>query len=206
MTQPDSAVSAGIDWNGQLLDQLDWHWQHHLRPRLSGLTDDEYFWEPVEGCWNVQPRGVSTAPIQAGSGAFTIDFALPEPDPPPVTTIAWRLGHVIVGVLGTRASNHFGDRSIDYQTFDYAGTAADALRQLDGVYAAWTGGVRALGTGGLTRPCGRDEGPFADYPMAALVLHISRETIHHGAEILLLRDLYRHQTVTRSRAAPPGHR
>jgi hypothetical protein len=173
---------------------------------LSGLTDDEYFWEPVEGCWNVQPRGVSTAPIQAGSGAFTIDFALPEPDPPPVTTIAWRLGHVIVGVLGTRASNHFGDRSIDYQTFDYAGTAADALRQLDGVYAAWTGGVRALGTGGLARPCGRDEGPFADYPMAALVLHISRETIHHGAEILLLRDLYRHQTVTRSRAAPPGHR
>ncbi|HEX8761175.1 MAG TPA: DinB family protein [Pseudonocardiaceae bacterium] len=206
MTQPDSAVSAGIDWNGQLLDQLDWHWQHHLRPRLSGLTDDEYFWEPVEGCWNVQPRGVSTAPIQAGSGAFTIDFALPEPDPPPVTTIAWRLGHVIVGVLGTRASNHFGDRSIDYQTFDYAGTAADALHQLDEVYAAWTGGVRALGTGGLTRPCGPDEGPFADYPMAALVLHISRETIHHGAEILLLRDLYRHQTVTRSRAAPPGHR
>lgn len=28
--------------------------------------------------------------------------------------------------------------------------------------------------------------------MAALVLHISRETIHHGAEITLLRDLYRH--------------
>ena len=164
MTQPDSAVSPGIDWNGQLLDQLDWHWQHHLRPRLSGLTDDEYFWEPVEGCWNVQPRGVSTAPIQAGSGAFTIDFALPKPDPPPVTTIAWRLGHVIVGVLGTRASNHFGDRSIDYQTFDYAGTAADALHQLDEVYAAWTGGVRALGTGGLTRPCGPDEGPFRRLP------------------------------------------
>lgn len=31
----------------------------------------------------------------------------------------------------------------------------------------------------------------ADYPMAALVLHISREVIHHGAEICLLRDLYR---------------
>jgi hypothetical protein len=42
--------------------------------------------------------------------------------------------------------------------------------------------------------------------MAALVLHISRETIHHGAEIMLLRDLHRHQTLTTSRAAPPGHR
>jgi hypothetical protein len=27
--------------------------------------------------------------------------------------------------------------------------------------------------------------------MATLVLHINRETIHHGAEISLLRDLYR---------------
>ena len=28
--------------------------------------------------------------------------------------------------------------------------------------------------------------------MAALVLHVNREVIHHGAEIALLRDLYRH--------------
>jgi hypothetical protein len=27
--------------------------------------------------------------------------------------------------------------------------------------------------------------------MAALVLHINREVIHHGAEVALLRDLYR---------------
>ena len=27
--------------------------------------------------------------------------------------------------------------------------------------------------------------------MAALVLHISREAIHHGSELCLLRDLYR---------------
>jgi hypothetical protein len=27
--------------------------------------------------------------------------------------------------------------------------------------------------------------------MAALVMHINRECLHHGAEITLLRDLYR---------------
>ena len=37
----------------------------------------------------------------AGSGDFTIDFEWPEPEPVPVTTIAWRLGHIIVGVFGT---------------------------------------------------------------------------------------------------------
>ena len=196
-----ATTNTMTDWNHQLVNQLDWHWQHQLRPRLDGLTDEEYFWEPVAGCWNIHPRGASTAPVQGGSGAFTIDFAVPEPDPPPMTTIAWRLGHVIVGVLGGRASNHFGGRSIDYQSFDYAGTAVGALAQLDEAYAAWTDGVRALGSAGLTRPCGPAEGPFADFPMAALVLHINRETIHHGAEIALLRDLYRH-TVTTPQAAP----
>jgi hypothetical protein len=40
-------------------------------------------------------------------------------------------------------------------------------------------------------------GPVVDYqayarePMAALVAHINREALHHGAEIALRRDLYR---------------
>ena len=29
--------------------------------------------------------------------------------------------------------------------------------------------------------------------MAALVLHVNREALHHGAEIALLRDLYAHR-------------
>lgn len=91
-----------IQWNEQLTEQLDWHWQNQLRDRLSGLTDDEYFWEPSNGAWNVRPRGTSSAPMQGGSGDFTIDFAFPEPEPAPMTTIAWRLGHIIVGVLGAR--------------------------------------------------------------------------------------------------------
>ncbi|MGH3694827.1 MAG: DinB family protein [Pseudonocardiaceae bacterium] len=194
-----NATNTITDWNQLLIDQLDWHWQHQLRPRLDGLSDEEYFWEPVPGCWNIRPRGASTAPIQAGSGAFTIDFAFPEPEPPPVTTIAWRLGHIVVGVLGMRAGNHFGGPPIDYQSFGYAGTAAAALGQLDEMYAMWTAGVRALGSADLARPCGPHEGVYADHPMAALVLHINRETIHHGAEIALLRDLY---AVTTSPAVP----
>jgi len=50
--------------------------------------------------------------------------------------------------------------------------------------------VRALGEDGLARPCGPAEGPFADEPLATLVLHINREALHHAAEILLLLDLY----------------
>lgn len=181
----------GIDWTGQLVEQLEWHWQGHLRPRMEGLTDEEYSWEPAPGMWSVRPRGTSTAPVQAGSGGFTVDFAFPEPDPPPLTTIAWRLAHIIVGIFGTRAASHFGAPPTDYQSHPYAGTAAEALRQLDETHDAWVAGVRALDEEALARPVGPAEGGYADRPMAELVLHINREAIHHGAEVLLLRDLYR---------------
>ncbi|HKS45142.1 MAG TPA: DinB family protein [Amycolatopsis sp.] len=180
-------------WNPLLREQLALHRTSQLRARLDGLTDDEYFWEPAPHCWNVRPRGTGTAPVRAGSGAMTIDFAMPQPDPPPFTTIAWRLGHVIVGVLAVRNATHFGRAATDYQSFEYAPTAAAALTQLDTEYATWLAGVESLGETGLTRPCGEagfSEGPYAGRPLAALVLHINRELIHHLAEVCLLRDLY----------------
>ncbi len=179
-----------IDWSFQLADQLDSHWHEQLRPRLGGMTDAEYRWEPVAGAWNVRPRGTGTAPIQVGAGDFVIDFAIPEPVTSPVTTIAWRLGHIIVGVLGMRAAAHFGGPPVTYETHRYPGDAATALAQLDDAYAAWIAGVRGLGPDELARACGPAEGPYAEASMAQLVLHINRETLHHGAEIALLRDLY----------------
>src|ERR1700683_1796554 len=182
-----------IDWNKELVDQLDWQWQNALRPRLDGRGDDEYFWEPVPGCWSVRPREAPSAvgpDDRLGSGEFVLEYG-PEPEVPPVTTIAWRLAHVIVGCLGMRAASHFGGPPCDWADFGYAGTAKDALVQLDSAYAVWTNGASALGAEGLARPCGEAEGPYADYPLAALILHINREVLHHGAEIALLRDLYR---------------
>ncbi|WP_182359633.1 DinB family protein [Tomitella gaofuii] len=178
------------DWNEQLRFQMTLHWDEQIRPRLAGLTDDEYFWRPAPGAWTVHPRGEGTAPIEGGSGDFTIDFAIPAPSPAPVTTIAWRLGHVIVGVLAMRNAGHFGREHVDYTSFDYAGTAQEALAQLDAEYAAWLAGVERLGEDGLAAPCGPTEGPWAEYPMSTLVLHIHRELIHHLAEVALLRDLY----------------
>ena len=45
-----------VDWKFQLAEQLDWHWREQLRPRLNGLTDEEYRWEPVPRAWNVLLR------------------------------------------------------------------------------------------------------------------------------------------------------
>ena len=177
-----------VDWNTDLLLQLTWHWENHVRPRLSGLTDEEYLWEPVAGCWSVRPRETATTPMAVGGGDWVLDFALPEPKPAPVTTIAWRIGHLLVGVFGSRNASHFGGPPVDYPSYLYPSRAQDALDQLDRMYDAWVAGVRALGPDDLARPCG--ELHFETSTMAALILHIHREVIHHCAEIALLRDLY----------------
>jgi len=184
-----------IDWNRELFNQLDRHWRNQARPRLDGLTDDEYLWEPVAGCWNVRSRSRAPADLAHGAGDHVLEFAWPEPTPPPVTTIAWRMAHVIVGVFGQRSAAHFGGPPTTWDSHPYAGSAAQALRQLDEAYAAWAKGVRDLGAAGLERPCGRAEGAYATYPLASLILHINREAIHHAAEIALLRDLYRRRDI-----------
>jgi hypothetical protein len=179
-----------IDWAHELDEQLRYHWEQQLRPRFDGLTDEEYLWEPVAGCWSVRPRHEARTPMAAGGGDVVADFAFPEPSPPPFTTIAWRMAHLSVGVFGMRASNHFGDGSLSYQNACWELSAASGLAMLDRAYEAWTTPLRRLTAADLAKPCGPSEGPWQDASFAALVLHINREAIHHGAEIALLRDLY----------------
>jgi hypothetical protein len=111
--------------------------------------------------------------------------------PARLATIAWRLAHIIVSCLGYRVGWYFGGPEVDFHTFAYAGTADQALNQLDQAYQKWNAGVRGLSDTDLAKPpAGPVEG--ADpFPMEGLVLHINKELIHHGAEICLLRDLYR---------------
>jgi hypothetical protein len=43
-------LRVDIDWSAEVVDQVESHWRYRLRPRLDGLTDDEYFWQPVPDC------------------------------------------------------------------------------------------------------------------------------------------------------------
>jgi len=182
-----------MNWTRALVtDQLGFYWDAHLWPRLQGLADDEYLWEPVPDAWSVRP-GPDGKPAIDGMDQR-------PPEPPPVTTIAWRVLHLAVGVFYTRASTFFGDGSVpaDADMFDVRhrpgtlpGTAAGALDLLERSYHWWTTGVLAMSDDELVRPLGPRGSYFRDQSMAHLVLHLNRETMHHGGEIGVLRDLYR---------------
>jgi len=169
-----------IAWNHELRDQMEFAWKVQFLPRLEGLGDIEYLWEPVDGCWSIRPDE---------AGWWRLDRASPEPTPPPITTIAWRMMH-IADVFGRRTSRHFGDWSFDLDTHSLPSTAADGLAFLTACHDAWIAGLTAAGEEGLSRPCGRAEPLYPEAPLASLVLHVNREFLHHAAEIQLLRDLY----------------
>lgn len=194
-----------LNWGQELSEQLTWHWQAQLRPRLDGLTDEEYLWEPEVtspsprsaeqhrvganvGHWNLVPPDRVRTAQHAGQGPLVFEFERPEPSPAPVTTIAWRIGHLLFGVFGLRNARYFGGAPVRSATYRYPVTAAEALQRLDIEYARWTDGVAGLGQEGLRQRC--REPHFESSSMAGLILHIHREIIHHGAEIALLRDLY----------------
>lgn len=173
-----------------LVDQLDFYLEAHLLPRLEGLGDEEFAWEPVPGCWS----------LVEGTGGWVVEHSWPkpEPEPPPVTTIGWRLGHIAASNLGTRAHAFFGPAAGEGDTFNdpcftpaIPAGADGCVGLLREMWQLWRAGLLGLGDAGLLAPIGAFGGPFADSPMATLVTHVSRETMHHGGEIGVLRDLYR---------------
>src|SRR3954453_20037546 len=70
--------------------------------RLAGLTAAEFLWEPVAGMWSVRPRDRAPTPAGFGPGEWALDHAgsIAPFAAAPLTTIAWRLGHVTSGFAG----------------------------------------------------------------------------------------------------------
>jgi hypothetical protein len=110
------------------------------------------------------------------------------------------MAHIGREVFGKRARAFFGGSEApdDAEMFDDRHwpeplplTADGGLALLEQGYTFWRAGIAALDDDTLLRPLGPKGGPFADDSMAALVMHLNRETMAHGAEICLLRDLYR---------------
>jgi hypothetical protein len=73
---------------------------------------------------------------------------------------------------------------------DWPASAQAAIAYVEDGYSRWMAGVRSLDAEALAAAIGPAEGPWAARSFAQLVLHISREVMHHGAEVALLRDPY----------------
>jgi hypothetical protein len=163
-------------------------WQR-LRTRFEGLSDAEYLWEPVLGCWTIRPRP---------DGEWRADWALPRPDTEPFTTIAWRLWHLI-DMYGEDRAPRWLDVPPQGEPIGRDGgqeapsTAAEALALLERAHDRWDAHLALATEERLGEQLGPVAGAYADGTRAGYVLHMLDEFIHHSAEVALLRDLWRWQ-------------
>jgi hypothetical protein len=153
-----------------------------LRDRLAGLTDGEHLWEPVPGCWTVRPRE---------GGVFRPDLSALPPDPPPFTTIAWRIAHITDILSQERNATWLGLEPEAADDLTAEPTADRALVRLERANELWERYLTAVTDEALWRKLGPIGGPYAESTGVAFVLHELDELIHHGAEVALLRDWYR---------------
>ncbi len=166
--------------------QFDRCCQRLLRS-LDGLDHAEFFWEPAPGCWTVHRREDDRGVTADGSGDWVIDYALPEPRPAPLTTIAWRIVHLgAVNILYWDYAFGPATASFDLELPGDATTArqwlVDSQRQLIDTIAE-------LSDADLDEPRRTNWGER--WPTWRLLATLVDEQTHHGAEISLLRDLYR---------------
>ena len=162
------------------------------RERLTGLTDEEYFWEPAPDCWSVRRRGAAASPDAFGPGDWVLDWDRGHPRPEPFTTIAWRLGH-LVSMYIDRWEWTFGSRSVDPEVAtDFASSADTALAMLWEHADRFATSVAEMTDEQLDIP-GYGQFPYGldpELPFVSIVWWMNREFIHHTAEVALLRDLY----------------
>jgi len=148
--------------------------------QLERMSDEEYLWEPVAGCWSVRP---------GADGVCRAERTYPEPEPAPFTTIAWRVWHIGADCL-CGYSDRFWD-GIDREVREWPDNTAEALVELDKEWQRFRAHLAALDDEGLARLLGPAGGPYAKDSYHALVLHALDEIVHHTAEIGVIRDLYR---------------
>ncbi|MEU0071108.1 DinB family protein [Streptomyces sp. NPDC006332] len=158
------------------------------RQAAGGMTVAE-----IADDWSVSAERVEQ--ILAGT-------AEPEPDDTPVTTIAWRLGHLHFHFAGPWEWT-FGERRHEPKLLvDFTPSADLALERFWEVIDRWRDSVanvteEQLDTVGFSQyPYSND----ADYPYASVLAGANIEFIHHMAEIALLRDLWRTRFTNGARA------
>ena len=161
-----------------LVDGFDHAWQPLLQ-RLDGLSDHEFHWQPSGEGWGVHTQ----------DGVWLADWADPDPEPAPLTNIAWRTWHLAVDALDSYSARLFGHTGTELSGRQWVGTWAEARPLLAAAGQVFRDGLVAWGDD-VFQPLGPAWGPFSEHDRLDLYLHARHEVSHHGAELALLRDLY----------------
>ena len=154
--------------------------------RLEGLTDDEFRWQPVPGAWTVR---------KLRDGRVVVDNLNYHLPPHPMTSIAWRVAHLIEVYGSPRNSRWLRITEPPSAPFSdtpwtIAWTADESIALLRTALDHFCGLIQMIDDDKWAEKLGPGTEPYQDASLAGFALHQIDEAIHHGAEVGVLRDLY----------------
>jgi hypothetical protein len=186
-----------------------------LNRAFADLTDDEFLWEPTPATWSVRRRDECRTPTPFGDGDWVVDFENPEPDPVPLTSIAWLAWHVgsmprrlteidFFGGQHTMSSGWTSPYLTDHPIFT---TAADAVTAIRDGWSALRAVIEVssderfevLASRYTYAPEPMRDGlcvvgpPGPEHSVTFFVAGVLNEMSHHATQMCFLRDLYAHR-------------
>jgi hypothetical protein len=176
-----------------------------LRRALTGLTQDEFDWEPHPGAWGIRRRAECTTPNPTGfEGSEWVsdtDWAIAEAADrgeavEPMTTIGWLLNHFgaapgIVAQLEIVGGSTVPTEEIYAAMWGRAiiPTVEDAVARFTEGWSALDRALRSSSDATLEREYQGHPWKRGDLAITAMLNEVS----HHGTQICVLRDLYAHR-------------
>jgi hypothetical protein len=154
-----------------------------LKARLQGIDAEELLWEPAPGCWSVRSSVEGGLVMDFGLGGTSM---LPAITSPPVTTIAWRLAHIVDLLKEDRCATVLGlEPDANAHELWLTQRPDEVFDHLDRAHDTWRGYLARTDPEAWLEPVERWGS------RVGFVHHILDEFIHHGAEVGVLRDLWR---------------
>ncbi len=160
-----------------------------LHQILDGIGEPEFFWEPVAGSWTVHRRSEPRGVVTGGSGEWVLDYDPTEPQPAPFTTIAWRTLH-IASMNYLYWDYAFGTASLSFD-LEMPGSVEEATDWLFASHLPLLDVLGGIGEEELDKMAPTHWGD--QWPVHRILATVINEQVHHGAEVSLLRDLYRYR-------------
>lgn len=176
-----------------------------LRRALTGLTQEEFDWEPHPGAWGIRRRAECTTPNPTGSeGSEWVsdsDWSIAEAADrgeavEPMTTIGWLLNHFGAAPGLVAESEIVGGPTVPtpeiYEQMwgrTIIPTVDDAVERFTDGWSALDRALRGSTDVALEREYQGHPWKRGDLAITAMLNEVS----HHGTQICMLRDLYAHR-------------
>jgi hypothetical protein len=149
-----------------------------LQSRLDGLLDDEFFWQPGPDCWTI---------YEDRPGHWTYHYAIPDPEPAPLTTLGWQIVHLAT----CKVMYHewaYGAAHLTWPELTIPHSAKAAMDLLEEGHRLLQDDLRGESESQLDEPRKTNWGEI--WPAWRIFWAMNDHDVLHGGVIGYLRDLY----------------